>query len=366
MIIDLDSNRLEVGMFIMLPDGLLDNPFWKSKFELKADKQINKIIKAGIKRVKVDTEKSSIEVKVEAALESIEFECEKDEDKTPPIKVSEPERPKIVEPVVPDKWEPEKFMPLELVEAVKDKSMPANERAKVIQNYSTEMMKNILNNPSKENITATKEGIVDIVDIIMNEDETSLNLMKIVSHDFYTYTHSVNVGVKAILLAKAFYGDSGHHDMHELGAGFFLHDIGKVNVSSDIINKQGKLTDEEMATMRKHSDESNKVLSKTEHLTEQAKIIVMQHHERDDGTGYPLGLKGFDIHPYGTICCLADVYDALTGKRSYKMGRPPNVALEIMVKEMSNHFNNEMLKKFLSLFEENKEMNLDETIYAVS
>lgn len=63
-------------------------------------------------------------------------------------------------------------------------------------------------------------------------------------------------------------------------------------------------------------------------------MIVIQHHERDDdGGGYPFGIKGYDIHPYAAICCLADIYDALTGKRSYKEGKPPAVALEIMTKE---------------------------------
>ena len=106
-----------------------------------------------------------------------------------------------------------------------------------------------------------------------------------------------------------------------------------------------------MEEMRKHPDESKKILVNTGHLNKEFEVIVMQHHERDDGSGYPLGLKGFDIHPYAAICCLADVYDALTGKRSYKVAKTPKEAIGIMTKQMGNHFNVAMLKKFVKLFE---------------
>lgn len=368
MIINLESNRIAVGMYIILPDSLLENPFWKSEFVVKNDKQIKKIIKAKIERVQVDSEKSTVNVEVpdvaeEPVIELVEeavVEVAKEnepEKKSPVIEVKAPEEPQKTEIYAPDKWEPEKFMPPQLVEAIQDTKMPPAERAKVIQDYSTEMMKNILSNPNAKNIAATKDGIFEMVDVIMNEDETCANLSKLVSHDFYTYTHSVNVGVKSMLLAKEFYGKSGEHDMRELGAGFFLHDIGKVNISIDIINKKGRLTDREMNEMRKHPDESNKILSATNQLTKQSKVIVLQHHERDDGSGYPLGLKGYEIHPYASICCLADVYDALTGKRSYKEGKTPEVALEIMQKEMSNHFNKDMLNEFREIFERNGVFN---------
>ncbi len=391
MIINLQCDKIEVGMFVILPNCLIDNPFWKSKFIIKNEKQIKKIVKAGFKEVKVDSDKSIIEIKVDKLPEpsiltdEIVYDYSIKEAGsllTPdaPVVVEKPnDTPVLVEKpnmeakadfleiaIIPDKkvnikketatstkWEPEKFMSPELVEAVKDTSMPPVDRAKVVHDYSTELIKNILESPTAENITASKKGITEIVNVIMDEDETCGSLTKIVSHDFYTYTHSVNVGVKSLLLAKLFYGESGEHDMRELGAGFFLHDVGKVKIPLDIINKPGKLDDTEMDIMRGHPNESRNILLDAEQLTAQAKIIVLQHHERADGKGYPRGLKGFDIHPYAAICCLADVYDALTGKRSYKEGKPPKVAIEIMQKEMSNHFNKDMLNDFVDLFKRN-------------
>ncbi len=316
MIIDMASDKLEIGMYIILPDSLLENPFWKSKFEIKNEKQIKKILKAGINNIKVDTEKCKINIPIPETVTVVEASSQAEGEKaaeppaaetvievaapeanpvkeppkqdkkepaaavakTPVITVKEPPKQDKKEPASPpDKWDPEKFMPPQLVEAFKDTSMPPADRAKVVQDYSTEMMKNILDNPTEDNLTATKDGIYDMVDLIMNEGETCDSLTKLVSHDFYTYTHSVNVGLKSMLLAKEFYGDSSTHDMHELGAGFFLHDIGKVNIPAEIINKKGRLTDGEMDTMRKHPEESQKLLSSTNHLTSQAKIIVMHN-----------------------------------------------------------------------------------------
>jgi hypothetical protein len=99
--------------------------------------------------------------------------------------------------------------------------------------------------------------------------------------------------------------------MHELGAGFFLHDLGKVEVDASIINKPGKLTEEEMSRMRQHPHMGYKLLYETNELTHECKKIVLQHHERYDGKGYPNGLQGNDIHLYGRICSIADVFDAL-------------------------------------------------------
>ncbi len=336
MIINLDSNKLEIGMSILLPTSLFENPFWTSEFIIENQNQIQKIINSKLKKVKVDTERSKLRVEMynTNVIEVKEIYKEEKEPVTPP-----------------DKWEPERFMPSKLVEAFKDKKMEPSDRSKVVNEYSREMMKNVIEDPTAENIEASKKGIAEIVDVIMSENETCDNLAKIVSHDFYTYTHSVNVGIKSILLAKEFYGNSDVHDIHELGAGFFLHDIGKINIPSEIINKGGRLTKIEMDEMRKHPEESKKILDKTNHLNKEFDVmfIVSQHHERVDGTGYPLGLKGFDIHPYAAICCLADVYDALTGRRSYKMAKTPQEALTIMTEQMSNHFNREILNKFVTL-----------------
>jgi HD-GYP domain-containing protein (c-di-GMP phosphodiesterase class II) len=87
------------------------------------------------------------------------------------------------------------------------------------------------------------------------------------------------------MLAKQLFRKSSSHNMHELGAGFFLHDLGKIRIDPAIINKSGRLTDEEMEEMKKHLNFSYKILKETNQLSEECGIIAMQHHEREDGSG---------------------------------------------------------------------------------
>jgi len=141
--------------------------------------------------------------------------------------------------------------------------------------------------------------------------------------------------------------------MHELGAGFFLHDLGKVKVNPYIINKPGKLTTEEMNQMRRHPTEGYRILSDTHQLTQECKTIVMQHHERCNGKGYPKGISGDQIHIYGKICSIADVYDALTSDRPYRQKMTPFDALSLMKDEMIDHFQKDLFEQFVFLFKNN-------------
>jgi HD-GYP domain-containing protein (c-di-GMP phosphodiesterase class II) len=138
--------------------------------------------------------------------------------------------------------------------------------------------------------------------------------------------------------------------MQALGAGFFLHDLGKVRISQAIIMKPGKLTTNEMKEMRRHPSLGYKLLQETNQLTEESKTIVLQHHERIDGTGYPRRLRGENIHIYGRMCSIADVYDALTSDRPYRQKLSPFTALKIMQEEMSHHFQKDLFEKFILLF----------------
>jgi HD-GYP domain-containing protein (c-di-GMP phosphodiesterase class II) len=154
------------------------------------------------------------------------------------------------------------------------------------------------------------------------------------------------------MLAKHFFKNTDVHNVHELGAGFFLHDLGKVRIDPAIINKPGRLTEEEMETMKTHANQSYKMLKETNQLSEECGIIALQHHERQDGTGYPKGLKGDEIHIYGRVCCIADVYDALTAERSYKAKLTSFEALRLMKEKMIDHFQKDMFEKFVKLFTE--------------
>ncbi|MEP1868452.1 MAG: HD domain-containing phosphohydrolase [Paraglaciecola sp.] len=118
-----------------------------------------------------------------------------------------------------------------------------------------------------------------------------------------------------------------------------MHDIGKIAIPEDILHKPGKLTDEEMTIMKTHAEKGYELLkSSKRRLTNAAAIIAYQHHEKWDGSGYPRGLKGEEIHIFGRIVALADVFDALTHKRQYKNAWTVDDAVEYIKQNSGKHF----------------------------
>jgi HD-GYP domain-containing protein (c-di-GMP phosphodiesterase class II) len=320
MIKTIPAIKLEVGMYVNLPLSWMSHSFIKNKFLITSRSQIDKIIQSNLKEIKIDTSLGK------------DLDDEVIADGKPSPRVQETVQKAVMET---------------LREMIRDPKLAPKKKARAVQNYSREMMKNLLEAPTAENIGEVMTTISELVDLIVTDDETSLYLLDITNHDFATYTHSVNVGILSISLAKAMYRQSDNHDMQALGAGFFLHDLGKTRIDQSIINKPGKLNDHEWKEMRQHPDHGFEILTETDKLNKESRVIVLQHHERDDGSGYPLGIKGDDIHPYGRICSVADVYDALTSIRPYKPRLSTFEALRIMQKEMILHFHRDVFEQFV-------------------
>ncbi len=322
--------QLAVGMYVMMPVSWRDHPFLRSKFKIASSKQIGEMRVHGMREVEVDFARSDV----------------------PPPELPEETVRAVVDPkdeAPPPKWNPETLVDDALREAIADASMEPQRRAQVVYHATREMMERLLESPTAENIKASKAVIGSLADLIISDEATAGNLLRITSHDFYTYTHSVNVGVTSLMLAKEVFRGSDGHDLHELGAGFFLHDLGKVKVRPEVINKPARLTDEEMQHMRIHPYQGYKLLKAANTMTEESRIIVMEHHEVFDGSGYPKRISGDQIHIYGRICCIADVYDALTAERSYKKAMKPFDALTLMRDKMANHFDKALFRQFVQL-----------------
>ena len=328
MIKTVKTQDVNVGMYVILPKKWFAHPFLKNEFLIDSPAQVAKIIEAGIYEVSIDLGKS-IFPRAESTTKVIP-------------KAGEASRP---------------IIPPDLQEAIYDKKLPATEKAKAIHQHSIVMIQRLMERPSAESIKEAKKGIAEVVDVILADDNTNQQLLSITSHDYSTYVHSVNVGVLAISLSKAIFKKSDAHDMHELGAGFFLHDLGKVRININIITKPAVLSDEEMLEMRRHPQYGYDILTATHQSSEECKKIVLQHHERDNGQGYPRKLKGEGIHLYGRICSLADVYDALSSRRPYRYGLRPFEALNVMKEEMLEHFHKELFQKFVLLFSDGTKGN---------
>jgi len=312
-------------MYVILPASWFHHPFLSNKFRIKTDEQIERIRESGFQEVSIDTSKG-LPAKLDVSGENGES-------------LSEPRT-----------WNPETLCPKGLKKALSSQALPPEKKSKIVYNSSRLLIKRLLEDPKVENIRAVKKGITKIVDLMISDDAMARHLLTITSHDCYTYTHSVNVGFLSTLLAKELFRNDGVHNMHELGAGFFLHDIGKVRIDQSLLNKPGALTEDEMKVMKKHPYQGYKILSEANELSEESRVIVMQHHERVDGTGYPNRLHGKDLHLYGKICSIADVYDALTSQRSYKKRLTPFEALQFMRDNMLSHFQRDLFEHFVLLF----------------
>lgn len=163
--------------------------------------------------------------------------------------------------------------------------------------------------------------------------------------DRYTFIHSANVGITAGIIGKWFGFDQTR--LKELIFAGFLHDIGKTQVPLDILNKPGKLTPEELSIIQKHSHLGYQLISKNQHIPFETKLAILQHHEKLDGTGYPLRITSDRISQVAQIISIADIYDALTSNRVYRKGLTPFKAIKILCDEM---FSGKIAPKFGTFF----------------
>ena len=235
-------------------------------------------------------------------------------------------------------------------EIIRDPSIPVEKKSRIVYETSTSVVEDVFKEPRAETIQRSKDVISSTVSLILSDDEATRKLMQLTSHDYYTYTHSVNVCVFSVALAKKVFPNMTDGEFQRLGAGLTLHDVGKSRIPLSILNKQGPLNDAEWDVMHTHPAESANILKETGHLTKEAHIIALQHHERFDGTGYPRKLRGSEIHEFAQICAIADVFDALTTNRAYRDAMSSFDALNVMKAEMYDHFSKEYFDTFVLLF----------------
>jgi len=237
---------------------------------------------------------------------------------------------------------------------LRDSDIIIEQRSEIAHISILNIAKSLFEEPCEEAVVRYKRAISILIKFIFREPEGLTNLIRLTSYDFTIYTHSVNVGIFAIGLAKALFKNDKSHNMNEIAAGFFLHDIGKCVIPREIITKRGLLTKDEWAVIRTHPAAGHVLLEKYKALTEESKVIVMQHHERNDSSGYPKGLSGNDIHIYSKICAIADVFEALTATRPYKKSHSAFGALTIMKNEMRNGFDPQFFHQFIVMFSDKR------------
>ncbi len=190
------------------------------------------------------------------------------------------------------------------------------------------------------------EGMIsDIIDELMSNKGLLLNLADIRTIDEYTFGHSVNVCILSLIMGMGLNYDK--EALRTLGIGALLHDVGKVYINNNILNKPQILNNKEYELIKQHSILGYEAIRKIEEISKEAKWIVRDHHERYDGKGYPNGIWGENIHIYSRIVTICDAYDALTSNRVYRAGISPCQAVEYLISMGNHQFDFELVKLFL-------------------
>lgn len=193
-------------------------------------------------------------------------------------------------------------------------------------------------------IEKLKLTLKDLMNEIKSKNNVINLLADIFSYDSYTFSHSTNVTLYT--LAMAIQLGFTEKQLMEIGIGSMLHDIGKRKIPKEILHKKGKLTKEEYELIQLHPEYGFHMLRNEPSIPLLSAHCALQHHEKIDGTGYPQGLKGDEIHYYSKILAVADVFDALTSDRPYRKAMLPHEAMEVLYAETFTHFDPKYVKVF--------------------
>ena len=195
------------------------------------------------------------------------------------------------------------------------------------------------------NVKAAKDAVSDCVDGVLESPDAMMLLTQLKNQDEYTSQHSLNVCILSILLARHL--SYSKEELNHIGLCGLLHDMGKMKVPTEVLNKPGKLTPDEEKVMRSHATLGRDILMSARDVYPGTVDVAYTHHERLDGNGYPRGLDKSAISVYAKLVCIVDAYDAITSDRVYKKGRLHLQAVSILTQARDTHFDGSMVLTFI-------------------
>ncbi|MDX9971616.1 MAG: HD domain-containing protein, partial [FCB group bacterium] len=236
-----------------------------------------------------------------------------------------------------------------LSDILADPGVSSAEKSEMLYLSATGIMEDVMADPRSGDVVPRSRNFVENTCHFLLEEKHALrHLLDITSYDYYTYTHSVNVFVFSMALAHRL-DLFEPRQLRDLGEGALLHDLGKSLIDPEIINCPGKLSDEQWKEIRRHPVLGQETLQTQGINSPLALDVIRHHHEKLRGGGYPDGLVNGAISQPARICAIADIFDALTTKRSYKGALNSYPALELMVREMSEDLDKEFLGVFVRM-----------------
>ena len=313
---------VRMGMFITeLCGSWREHPFFKTKFLLEDNHDLESLLKSGIKEVWINTDKGldADEIVPGKTLSDIEDETEK--------MLRDAARAKRIEKTSMD-------------EEVKIARRVCNTaKAAVLNMFNDARMGKAIE------VEQAQELVEEISESVMRQPHALISLARLKNADEYTYMHSVAVCALMIALARQLGLDD---DMvRECGLAGLLHDLGKMGIPNKILNKPGKLTDEEFTTIKSHPQIGARVLMDNPLVSPMVLDVVLHHHEKVDGSGYPHKLAGDTISLFAKMGAVCDVYDAITSNRPYKKGWSPAESIRKMAEWSKGHFDETVFQAFV-------------------
>lgn len=318
-------DQLQLGMHLKEFCGSwIDHPFWRTGFVLKDPNDLALILASPIKEVWID---GSLGLDVPEGVVAI---VEASDVTVPePAAMVQLATPRTVRDTAP-------------VSAAKEMERAAlickESKAAVVSMFEEVRMGNAVD------VGGARQLVEDISDSISRNPGAIISLARLKTADDYTYMHSVAVCAMMVALARQLGLDDAQ--TRSCGMAGLLHDLGKVAMPTEVLNKPGKLTDAEYDIMKTHPTEGFKMLKASPNVDAVALEVVLHHHEKMDGSGYPERLKGGAISLYAKMGAVCDVYDAITSNRPYKSGWDPAESLRKMA-EWKGHFDLKVFQAFV-------------------
>jgi putative nucleotidyltransferase with HDIG domain len=312
-------DQLTLGMHIHEFCGSwMDHPFWRTRFVLESSEDLRQIQTCGIQELWIDVQKGldvagptkqEAEAQIDATLHTI---------------------------VKPQESPPHVTMAEEIERAAK---ICARSKAAVVSMFQEVRMGNAIDHE------AAGVLVEEISSSVMRNPGALISLARLRSADDYTYMHSVAVCALMVALARQLSLDE--QAIREAGMAGLLHDLGKAVMPMEVLNKPGKLTDEEFRIMKSHPVEGHRMLVEGGSVSDITLDVCLHHHEKVDGSGYPHGLKDTAISLYAKMGAVCDVYDAITSNRPYKSGWDPAESVRKMTEWSAGHFDARIFQAFV-------------------
>ncbi len=312
---------LTTGMYIHdLDANWLSHNFLKNQFAIKNSATLSKIRKSGLQQVYIDTSKGT-DITTGQAASSVRQAIDAKEQA-------------LVSNIAPQQDQ------LTVAEEKERAHAVVREANKII----TGVLENVRVNRNVD-VASVSEVSSKLVDSVFRNKHALISLTRIKDKDHYTFQHSVSVCGLMVNFCRAMEFDK--ETVQKIAEGSMLHDIGKMLVPNEVLCKPGRLTDPEFVIMRKHVVYSREILENNPAIAQCGLDVAAQHHERVDGSGYPLGLKGDEISIYGKMSTIVDVYDALASVRCYKNAWEPSLVLKKLLEWSDHHFEAGLVHKFI-------------------